>query len=52
LSRICRVWHRGAVDDHVEGRLAIRAAIVSHRTRAADIDTLLAAVVAIGERRG
>ena len=35
----------------IDGRLAIRAAVVNHRTGADDIDTMLAAVVAIGGRR-
>jgi aromatic-L-amino-acid decarboxylase len=35
----------------IDGKLAIRAAIVNHRTGAQDIDTMLAAVVAIGGRR-
>jgi aromatic-L-amino-acid decarboxylase len=35
----------------IDDQLAIRAAIVNHRTRADDIDSMLAAVVAIGERR-
>jgi aromatic-L-amino-acid/L-tryptophan decarboxylase len=32
----------------VEGRLAIRAAIVNHRTRRCDLDSLIAAVVRLG----
>ncbi len=32
----------------VEGRLAIRAAIVNHRTRRSDLDSLIAAVVRVG----
>lgn len=34
----------------VDGRLAIRAAIVNHRTQASDLDTLLNAVVELGKR--
>ncbi|HLZ28954.1 MAG TPA: pyridoxal-dependent decarboxylase, partial [Chloroflexota bacterium] len=34
----------------IDGQLAIRAAIVNHRTMAPDIDILLAAVIAIGGR--
>ncbi len=36
----------------VNGRLAIRAAIVNHRTNASDIDALIAAAIALGERDG
>jgi glutamate/tyrosine decarboxylase-like PLP-dependent enzyme len=36
----------------LEGRLAIRAAIVNHRTRAAEIDRLVPAVLARGRARG
>lgn len=36
----------------VAGRLAIRAAIVNHRTRSTDIDALLAATLAFGKSRG
>jgi len=32
----------------VDGKLAIRAAIVNHRTQDADIDILIAAVIAAG----
>jgi aromatic-L-amino-acid/L-tryptophan decarboxylase len=35
----------------LDGRLAIRAAIVNHRTEETDIDALLAAVLQFGERR-
>lgn len=35
----------------LDGRFAIRAAIVNHRTEAADIDALVAAVLEFGERR-
>lgn len=35
----------------IDGRLAIRAAIVNHRTRARDIDALLKAVIEIGDAR-
>ena len=35
----------------IDGRLAIRAAIVNHRTRAEDIATLLDAVLTFGRRR-
>jgi glutamate/tyrosine decarboxylase-like PLP-dependent enzyme len=35
----------------IDGKLAIRAAIVNHRTDAADIDALVAAVLAFGARR-
>ncbi|NTV11619.1 MAG: cytochrome D ubiquinol oxidase subunit I [Zoogloea sp.] len=35
----------------LDGRLAIRAAIVNHRTRASDIDALLDAVIAFGDAR-
>jgi len=35
----------------LDGRLAIRAAIVNHRTAAADIDRLLSAVLEFGSRR-
>src|SRR6202011_5837328 len=35
----------------IDGRLAIRAAIVNHRTGAQDIDTMLSAIVALGGRR-
>ena len=35
-----------------DGRLAIRAAIVNHRTGAADVDALVAAVLAAARRRG
>jgi len=34
----------------LKGQLAIRAAIVNHRTRAEDIDRLVAAVLELGER--
>jgi glutamate/tyrosine decarboxylase-like PLP-dependent enzyme len=33
----------------IDGRLAIRAAIVNHRTRASDIDTLIRAAIACGD---
>jgi aromatic-L-amino-acid/L-tryptophan decarboxylase len=36
----------------VNGRLAIRAAIVNHRTNASDIDSLIKATIALGERDG
>jgi len=32
----------------IDGRLAIRAAIVNHRTRASDIDALVEAILAFG----
>jgi aromatic-L-amino-acid decarboxylase len=32
----------------IDGRLAIRAAIVNHRTRAGDIDALVGAILAFG----
>ena len=35
----------------IDGRLAIRAAIVNHRTQSRDIDALLAAVLLFGEKR-
>ena len=35
----------------LDGRLAIRAAIVNHRTEETDIDALIAAVLEFGERR-
>jgi aromatic-L-amino-acid decarboxylase len=35
----------------IDGRLAIRAAIVNHRTQPRDIDALVAAVVALGNTR-
>jgi hypothetical protein len=35
----------------LDGRLAIRAAIVNHRTDVADIDALLGAVLKFGARR-
>lgn len=35
----------------LDGRLAIRAAIVNHRTEEADIDALIVAVLEFGERR-
>jgi glutamate/tyrosine decarboxylase-like PLP-dependent enzyme len=35
----------------IDGRLAIRAAIVNHRTHAGDIDALLAATIAYGNAR-
>jgi hypothetical protein len=35
----------------LDGRLAIRAAIVNHRTDVADIDRLVAAVLEFGARR-
>jgi len=35
----------------IDGRLAIRAAIVNHRTQERDIDALLAAVLDFGSRR-
>lgn len=35
----------------IKGKLAIRAAIVNHRTRASDIDALVEAAVAFGEAR-
>ncbi|MFZ5716060.1 MAG: pyridoxal phosphate-dependent decarboxylase family protein [Bradyrhizobium sp.] len=35
----------------LDGRLAIRAAIVNHRTEEADVDALVAAVLEFGERR-
>ncbi len=35
----------------IDGRLAIRAALVNHRTLAQDIDALVAATVAFGSRR-
>jgi aromatic-L-amino-acid decarboxylase len=35
----------------LDGRLAIRAAIVNHRTQSRDIDVLVAAVLRFGERR-
>jgi alkyl hydroperoxide reductase subunit AhpC len=35
----------------IDGRLAIRAAIVNHRTEAQDIDALLDAVLAFGAAR-
>jgi hypothetical protein len=35
----------------LDGRLAIRAAIVNHRTDLCDIDTLVAAVLEFGARR-
>jgi glutamate/tyrosine decarboxylase-like PLP-dependent enzyme len=35
----------------IDGRLAIRAAIVNHRTEAADIDAVVSAVLAAGRRR-
>ncbi len=35
----------------IDGRLAIRAAIVNHRTRTCDIEALVAAVIRIGEAR-
>jgi glutamate/tyrosine decarboxylase-like PLP-dependent enzyme len=35
----------------IEGQLAIRAAIVNHRTEARDIDALVAAVLEFGARR-
>jgi aromatic-L-amino-acid decarboxylase len=35
----------------LDGRLAIRAAIVNHRTEARDIDTLVSAVLEFGARR-
>jgi len=34
----------------IEGRLVIRAAIVNHRTQASDLDDLVAAIVALGEK--
>jgi aromatic-L-amino-acid decarboxylase len=36
----------------IEGRLAIRACLINHRTQPADIDTLLAAVLDLGGRAG
>ena len=33
----------------IDGRLAIRAAIVNHRTRASDVDTLIRAAIACGD---
>ncbi len=36
----------------VDGRLAIRAAIVNHRTRRCDLDALIAAVVRLGRDIG
>jgi len=33
----------------IGGRLAIRAAIVNHRTRQGDVDALIEAVVALGD---
>ncbi len=36
----------------IDGRLAIRAAIVNHRTRAEDLDLLVGQVLAIGRRLG
>jgi alkyl hydroperoxide reductase subunit AhpC len=35
----------------IDGRLAIRAAIVNHRTKARDIDALIAAVLRAGRKR-
>jgi glutamate/tyrosine decarboxylase-like PLP-dependent enzyme len=35
----------------IDGRLAIRAAIVNHRTNASDIDALIRATIAFGEAR-
>jgi glutamate/tyrosine decarboxylase-like PLP-dependent enzyme len=35
----------------IDGRLAIRAAIVNHRTKARDIDALIAAVLRSGRKR-
>jgi hypothetical protein len=35
----------------LEGQLAIRAAIVNHRTDISDIDALLSAVLEFGEQR-
>ena len=35
----------------LDGRLAIRAAIVNHRTDVSDVDALVAAVVEFGARR-
>jgi len=35
----------------LEGRLAIRAAIVNHRTQRCDLDALLAAVVKLGNQK-
>ncbi len=34
----------------IRGKLAIRAAIVNHRTRACDIDNLIAAILSLGEK--
>ena len=43
---------RGAVDNRpLDGQLAIRAAIVNHRTDICDIDNLIAAVLEFGARR-
>ena len=35
----------------IDGRLAIRAAIVNHRTKSRDIDALIAAVLRFGRKR-
>jgi glutamate/tyrosine decarboxylase-like PLP-dependent enzyme len=35
----------------IDGRLAIRAAIVNHRTKSRDIDALIAAVLRSGRKR-
>jgi len=34
----------------IDGRIAIRAAIVNHRTQSRDLDALVAAVVRFGEK--
>ena len=36
----------------IKGRLAMRAAIVNHRTQQCDIDALIDAVLALGEKLG
>ena len=35
----------------IDGRLAIRCALVNHRTRAEDLEILITAVLAFGRRR-
>jgi hypothetical protein len=54
MEIVADVQERGVVlpsTTHIDGRLAIRAAIFNHRTREHDVDALVRAVLEHGNRR-